>query len=238
MWMEGWMDNPPWLQPLCKAGLGSACPLLLWGGGCSCQMCTPTSGTGGLGIRAYLRCFTLWQFPYEKGPKWSKPGDGACLLVWLLLCPAAAPPSLGLSIYRKRYIYKRTPGFLHIDLPPIHPHGSRRSRARLLVSSHGEASLSVPSPRGPPQTLCILMTVSVMFLQAWCIVIYPNLGFLVGFYCPPLFPLPLGALQYFGVHRFVLEGCDPPFPSPKSLFLASLVVPPLKSFPSPSIPCP
>lgn len=34
----------------------------------------------------------------ERDQNGHKPGDGACLLVWLLLCPAAAPPSLGLSI--------------------------------------------------------------------------------------------------------------------------------------------
>lgn len=114
-------------------------PLSSRGGGHSRQMCTPTSGTGfeesgggGGGVR--LGCFTLRQFPCEKGTKMVKSwrwGSFACTAAPLHGCSPASPFS-GYSL-KCIYIYiknKKKLNFLYIYLS-IHPTEAGCPRARL-----------------------------------------------------------------------------------------------------------
>lgn len=127
-----------------------------WGGGCSCQMCTPTSGWEfGMGV--------VWGCSQDAshrgnshverdqtGQHWEL---GPCLHSL-----AAALPLSGNS-FKNIYIYKIESCFIYICISisvlspwiPLSIHPSIPTEARCpcpapLVSSRGEAFLSVPSP--------------------------------------------------------------------------------------------
>lgn len=150
------MDGRPTpLQPLLRRAPGWHHHLShgFWGGGCSCQMCTPASGwefgMGGCSQDASHR----GNSHVKKGPNRSKLGAGACLLAR----PCCSPASLSLGIPSKIYIYiyKIKIYFIYIYvyllslhgyLSPSIPTEARSPRLAPLVSSRGEAFLSVPSP--------------------------------------------------------------------------------------------
>lgn len=111
----GWEDrgmDAPHRSSRCS-GWHHHLPRGFWGGGCSCQMCTPAPG---------------WEFGMysqdashrgnshvKKGPNRSKLGAGACLLAR----PCCSPASLSLGIPSKKkniYIYKIKIYFIYIYL--------------------------------------------------------------------------------------------------------------------------
>lgn len=152
----GWiMDEHPPMAPASAHGWARLClsPLMGW------WVLLPDvhaniwhRGHGGGGYQAAPEMLHAVAIPMWKGTKMVKTwrwGLFACMAAPL---PCCSPPFSGsLYIHTEREIYMTEPldFYIYISLS-IHPHGSRRSRARLLVSSRGEASPSVPSPRGPP----------------------------------------------------------------------------------------
>lgn len=162
VWMAGQMDGHPTpLQPLLRRVPGWHHPLShgFWGGGCSFQMCTPASGWEfGMGVQPGH--FTPWQFPCEKGTKPVKIGSWGLSACTALLQPCLPLSGNSFKIYI--YIYKIKICFLYIYiylsvlslhgyLSPSIPTEARSPCPAPLVSSCGEAFLSVPSPRGPPK---------------------------------------------------------------------------------------
>lgn len=154
------MDGHPTpLQPLLRQAPGWHHHLShgFWGDGCSCQMCTPTSGWD-FGRGVVWECSQDASHRGNSHVKRDQTGQNWELGPARLHSPAAAlPPSLGIPSKIYIYIYKIKSYFIYIyiylsylsmdtSLHPFIPTGARCPCPAPLVSSRGEAFLSVPSP--------------------------------------------------------------------------------------------
>lgn len=125
-WEDRWTDTPH--RSSCCSGWHHHLSHGFWGGGCSCQMCTPTSGWEfGRGV--------VWgcsQDASHRGHSHIKRDQTGQNGSWVCLHgPAAALPPSGNS-FQEIYIYKIKSYFIYIYVCalspwtplPIHPHRS------------------------------------------------------------------------------------------------------------------
>lgn len=159
-WQDRWTDTPhrsSCCSGGCQAGT-TLCPMAFGVVGAPSR-CARQHLDGNLGWGCSQDTSHRGNSHVKKGPNRSKLGAGACLLAR----PCCSPASLSLGIPSKYiYIYKIKIWFLYIYiyisvlslhgyLSPSIPTEARSPCPAPLVSSCGEAFLSVPSPRGPPK---------------------------------------------------------------------------------------